>query len=337
MGEVEVRTLQPSVPAQGIVRSAPDATARLRAPFAGRVLEPEGGMPAVGQVVEAGETLAVIAPTVDANALPMLRADLSKAKTQRKRRKREVERLERLVEKGAIPKKRLLDAESDLEAAEADVEAARERIDQYQSFDRGGRGAAVYLRAPVGGKIVERPVTSGEYVEPGDMILRTLDEKRLRLEVRIAEANLGRIDRIEGVWFRPGARNVIELTRTEDRFFARVDRVDPETRTSSVWFGLEGTEGLVAGQYHRVHVRTGEPEEVTAVPAEALIEEKGIWTAYVATGPESFERRIVETGVRDGGYVEITGGLEPGERIVRQGAYYVKLAATTSGVGGHHH
>lgn len=336
--KAERRTLQPSVRAQGIVRPAPDATARLRAPFAGRVMEPKGGIPDVGERVEAGQTLAVIAPTVDANALPMLRADLSKAKTKVKRKKREVERLKRLVEQNAIPRKRLLDAESDLQAAQADVEAARQRIDQYQSFDRGGRGAAVYLRAPVAGTVAERPTTSGEYVEPGDIILRTIDVERLRLEVRVAEANLPKVDRVGGVWFEREDGEVVELRRTKKSYFARIDRIDPKTRTSSVWFGIpDGHEKLAGGQFHRAHLQTGDPRETLSVPATSLIEEKGIWTVYVVRTGESFERRRVEIGVRDGGQVEIVAGLEPGERIVTRGAYYVKLAAATTGVGSHSH
>jgi len=337
-GTVQTRELQPSVPAQGIVRSAPDATAELRAPFAGRILEPNDGLPDIGARVEAGQTLAVIAPTVDANALPMLRADLSKAKTKLERENREVERLKKLVEQGAIPKKRLLDAKSDLEAARADVDAARQRVDQYQSFDRGGRGAAIYLRSPIAGTVAERPVTSGEYVEPGDAILQVIDEHRLRLEARIAEANLPKLDRVSGVWFEPNDGDLVQLERTEQTYFARIERIDPATRTSSIWFGMpDDHDDLVAGQYHRVHLQSGTAKQTLAVPTSALIEEKGLWTAYVVAGPESFERRRVEIGMRDGDYVEIVDGLETGERIVTRGALFVKLAATTSGVGSHSH
>lgn len=337
-GTVRKRKLQSSVPAQGIVRAAPDATARLRAPFAGRILEPNGGLPDIGDRVEAGQTLAVIAPTVDANALPMLRANLSKAKTKLEREKREVERLGKLVEQEAIPNKRLLDAKSDLEAAQADVDAARQRVDQYQSFDRGGRSAAIRLRAPIAGTVAERTVTSGEYVEPGDAILQVIDENRLHLEARVAESNLPKLDRVGGVWFEPNDGDLVQLDRTEQRYFARIDRIDPTTRTSSIWFGIpDDHDDLVAGQYHRVHLQSGSANDALALPATALIEQKGLWTAYVVTGPESFERRRVEIGMRDGAYVEIVGGLDPGERIVTRGAFFVKLAATTSGVGSHSH
>ncbi len=337
-GTVQRDTLQPSIPAQGFVRSAPDAEARLKAPFAGRILAPSGGFPEIGDRIEEGETLAVLAPTVEANALPMLRADLSKAQSERDRLEREGERLETLVEDGAIPEKHLLDTRSELEQARADVQAARERIEQYRSFDRGGRRSAIQLQAPSDGTLVERPVTKGEYVQSGELLAHTLADDRLRLEARIAEANLPKVDRVGGVWFERSDGEVVELDREEERFFARIDRIDPKTRTSSVWFGLpDDYDRLVAGQYHRVHLRTGEPHETLTVPATALIEEKGIWRAYVVQGGESFERRTVEIGMRDGDRVEIIDGLEPGDRIVTRGAYYVKLASATSGVGSHSH
>jgi len=338
VGQVETRELRRSVPGRGIVRPAPGAVARVRAPFAGRLLEPSGGLPDRGKRVEAGESLAVLAPTVDANALPMLRAELSKAKTKLERTRREVERLERLVEQGAVPRKRLLDAKSERQSAEADVEAARERVQQYQSFDRGGRGASVTLRAPTAGTVVELAATSGEYLEPGDVILRTEDRERLRLEVRIAEANAGKIEAIQGVWFETSSGQTVEIERADERFFARLDRVDPQTRTRSVWFEIPGgAEEVAPGQYHRVRVIGRGTRTGPAVPASAILEENGLSVVYVAEGPETFERRVVETGIREGEFVEITGGLEAGDRVVAQGAYYVKLASATSGVGGHHH
>jgi RND family efflux transporter MFP subunit len=337
-GRARRRTLHPSVPAQGIVRSAPDATARLRAPFAGRVLEPNGGFPEMGDSVEAGQTLAVLAPTVEANALPMLRADLSKAKSERDRLEREVERLQGLVDDGAIPEKQLLNAESELEQARADVRSARERLAQYRSFDRGGRQAALELRAPVAGTVVERPVTGGEYVEAGEHLVRTLDSDRLRLEARVTEANLHRLERVGGVWFEQENDAIVEWTRSEERFFARIDRIDPKTRTSSIWFEIpDDHDALAPGQYHRVHLQTGESREALAIPRTALLERKGMWTVYVVEGPESFERRYVDIGMRDGSHVEIVDGLEPGERIVTRGAYYVELASATTGVGSHSH
>jgi RND family efflux transporter MFP subunit len=337
VGTVRKRSLKPSVMAQGFVRSARGADVRIRAPFAGRVIEPSEGMPEVGQAVEAGDTVATIVPKVDANALPMLRSNLSQAEARLERQKREVDRLQGLVEDDAIPQKRLLDAKSELDVIRSEVQAARQRIGQYQSFDRGG-GVSIRLTSPIAGTIAERPVASGEYVEAGEVVMRTFDERRLRLEARVAEANLPDVDRVEGAWFKRPEDGIVELGRDDVPYFGTVERIDPVTRTRSFWFGIpDDVEGLTAGQYHRVHLWAGESRETVAVPATALLEQKGVWTVYVAAGAESFARRNVETGIRDGGYVEITQGLQPGDKVVTRGAYYVKLAATASGVGGHHH
>jgi cobalt-zinc-cadmium efflux system membrane fusion protein len=58
---------------------------------------------------------------------------------------------------------------------------------------------------------------------------------------------------------------------------------------------------------------------------------------FVMTGGESFERRPVRVGTREGDWVEIVEGLEPGQRVVSRGAYLVKLAATKTGEIGHGH
>jgi multidrug efflux pump subunit AcrA (membrane-fusion protein) len=60
-------------------------------------------------------------------------------------------------------------------------------------------------------------------------------------------------------------------------------------------------------------------------------------TVYVMTGGESFARRLVRTGVRDGDWIEVVDGLEPGQRVVSRGAWLVKLASTRSGEIGHGH
>ena len=337
-GLVETHTLRESVPAQGFIRPAPDAKASIRAPFAGRVLSVGTEMPDVGDDVEAGDPVAVVAPTVDANVLPSLQAELARAKTELKRRKRRVKRLESLVEQGAMPRERLLDAKSDLESAEAAVDASRKRLGQFRSFKGGGRGAALTLRAPTSGKVVERSVTAGEYAERGVELLKIVDRRRLRLEARIAEANLDEVESVAGGWFETDEGEVVELGGSDDTFIGHVGLIDDETRTSSAWFEIPAADESVApGQYVRAHVWTGGGREAPAIPSTAILEEKGLSVVYVMAGPETFERRVVRTGIRDGGWVEILQGLEPGERVVTRGAYVVKLASATSGVAGHHH
>jgi multidrug efflux pump subunit AcrA (membrane-fusion protein) len=58
---------------------------------------------------------------------------------------------------------------------------------------------------------------------------------------------------------------------------------------------------------------------------------------YVLREGESFERRVITTGSRDGEWVAVLSGLKAGERIVTLGAYQVRLAATAPAAIGHGH
>ena len=91
------------------------------------------------------------------------------------------------------------------------------------------------------------------------------------------------------------------------------------------------------GQGMTAHVYTGEASERLAVPAGAVIDDGGRAVVYVQTGGETFARRPVRTGIRDGDRVEIRDGVSPGERVVSAGAYYVKLAAVGGEEVGHGH
>ncbi len=93
------------------------------------------------------------------------------------------------------------------------------------------------------------------------------------------------------------------------------------------------------GQFD-VYVKIGDPNEYISIPESAIINDDGLHTAYVQSEGESFEKRILKTGIIDGGYVQVIEGLKVGERVVTIGAYQVRLAALSpeSAIGqGHVH
>ena len=59
------------------------------------------------------------------------------------------------------------------------------------------------------------------------------------------------------------------------------------------------------------------------VPADAIVDSGLRKTVFVDRGNGSFEPRLVETGARVGDDVEVTKGLESGERIVVTGTFFI--------------
>jgi multidrug efflux pump subunit AcrA (membrane-fusion protein) len=74
-----------------------------------------------------------------------------------------------------------------------------------------------------------------------------------------------------------------------------------------------------------------------ALPAEAIVMDQGMPTAYVMKTGESFERRVLRLGLRDGDFVEALEGLAEGERVAVRGAYIVRLASMSPATMEHHH
>ncbi len=82
----------------------------------------------------------------------------------------------------------------------------------------------------------------------------------------------------------------------------------------------------------RVHIRTGEQVRTLAVPGSAIFQEDNKSVVYAHADGETFDWRIVQTGMEDRGLVQILSGLSLGERVVVEGGYEVALAARTSGL-----
>ena len=91
------------------------------------------------------------------------------------------------------------------------------------------------------------------------------------------------------------------------------------------------------GQSVRLHVETARAEETLAIPESALIEEGGLFVAFVQVSGETFQRRELKLGIRDGKLVQVLEGLEPGERVVTKGAYAIRLAAASNAIPEHGH
>jgi len=323
-----------SVPGTASVQAPADAAAQVTAPADGYFTA--ATVPRAGQRVESGQVLGHLVPRLgEGSDIGRLLVALERARTQRDLAARDVERLTELVDKGAVPERRLIEARSELEVARKALEAARGRVEQR----RGGAVASgIALKAPVSGELVEVRAVPGAFVRSGRPLMWIADAERRWLEVRVPEAHAGRLADTTGAWFqREGAVTVLDAAAGA-RVVQVGGRVDPVSRTVGVTIAYPAERGpRLIGQGMTAHVYTGEARERLAVPTGAVIDDGGRAVVYVQTCGETFARRPVRTGIRDGDRVEILDGVRPGERVVSAGAYYVKLAAVGGEAVGHGH
>jgi cobalt-zinc-cadmium efflux system membrane fusion protein len=277
--------------------------------------------PSVGETVREGEVLVVFAPTAQENGFAQARGRVESLQ-------REVERTERLFEAGAIPNRRLEEARHDLEIAQAEVDAMGGMTDGDYRLS---------LRAPIPGVIAERSFVPGGRVQAGAPLFTIVDPSSAWLRVQMSPADATRI---------PDDGRATFTLEDSERVFGTVrllsvgSVINPQSRTVPVVFETEASGAtLTFGQLAQAVVPTGGTVTGIVLPNNAILDDNGTAVAYVQTGGETFERRILTLGARDGTSSQVLAGVELGEMTVTIGAYQVRLASLSGGdfAGAHSH
>ena len=324
---------RPSVVATASIKAPPDGEAQLAAPAVG-IVRTASAFPRVGQAVRKGQVLAVLAPRLGGETdQASLNAGASKARIALEQARRERERMEALFKDEAIPEKRLLEARTNEKLALAELDAAQARATQTAG------GAGIAIRSPIDGTIADVSVTSGAFVAEGAPLFHVANTRRLWLEARVPESDIGRLGTPTGASFTvDGFDRTFAIDGKSGRLIAVGGVVDAATRTVPVIFEFANPANtLRLGMTAKAQLFSGTGKESVLVPASAVQDESGTQVVYVQTGGESFERKLVQTGARDGDRIAILAGLEPGQRVVSRGAYLIRLSTSKSGPSGHAH
>ncbi len=227
------------------------------------------------------------------------------------------------------------EAEATLRRAEADLGAADQRTRVYG----GGGGSTIALRAPLDGEIVERHASVGEVAEAGgEPLFVVADLSSVVVEARVYERDVAAA--VVGAPVRltlqayPG-----ESWETKLDFIA--PRLDDKSRTVTVRATLKNDGRLKPGLFGTVTLLAmAGPEAARAiVPADA-VQRMTQGDIVFVPGAEDGEFKPVPVVVaaRRGGEVELSTGLEPGARVVVEGAFVVKSELLRAELGeGHAH
>lgn len=335
----EAGTVRAGVRATAEIRAVAGAEAELSAPVAGRLLLREPLF--VGRPVQKGELLAEIVPVGDGDRAG-LDATLVAATAELSLAERALERA-RSLHPAVVSERELKQAEADFTAARARAEAAEARVAVVRGAQSGGGagapGAAFALRAPFDGVIVSTSAVTGSSVDAGEALVHVVDPREVWLQARIAEADAAGAGAPIGAAFSlSGSDAVIDIASRNGRLVAVGGALDPATRTLPVIFALDNADGaLKPGMFARATVFTGESSEGVVIPASAVVDDGGRATVFVMEGGESFFKRVVRIGARDGERLQVLSGITAGERVVSAGAYEAHLSTVSGAMPAHGH
>jgi cobalt-zinc-cadmium efflux system membrane fusion protein len=337
------RVLVPRLVAAARVTFNAEATARVGAPVAGRIVEVKTHL---GDAVRSGdELLTVESPDLGEAQGDYLqkRAAVGAAEAAAEAAKvsfergRELQQRSEGVARGEVEKREadLRAAQAAARSAAAAMDAARTRLkllgmpdDAVAGLEQGGDVRPRYaVRAPIDGTVVRLDATPGALVAPDkETLLDLADLQTVWVLADVPEPRAAAV--------RSGAAAHVSTSTTGEPLAGKVSYVapvvDPATRSVQVRIVVPNENGaLRPGTFARAEIdettdKSGGP--VLAIPDEAVQTVEGETIVFVPVEGEegTFARREVKVGEAVGNQVSVLSGVKDGEPIVTHGAFVLK-------------
>ncbi|MEZ5463819.1 MAG: efflux RND transporter periplasmic adaptor subunit [Lysobacteraceae bacterium] len=272
------------------------------------------------------------------------RINIDRQKLNLDTQRRQSKRSEELHARGLLDDNSAENARHAFELAEVDLRASREGLRQAEAMlsQAKERLAKTEIRAPISGTVIAVDIEVGETAVSsatsiaGSSLMTIADTDTLMTEINVDEADIAKISEQQPV-------SVYAAAFPDTAIDGAVESIPLAPRNGgtggqsslardySVEVRLLDTKGLALrpGMTCRAEIFTASAAETLAVPVQAVFSNNDA-SADVAPGKDEVdiehhlfvekdgkaERRVVEVGLSDDSYQEITGGLEEGERVV---------------------
>ena len=272
-------------------------------------------------------------------------------------------RLDRLAARGTSTMDELQDAQTELQAIEAQLRggqaalALAEAGTRQEQIAQAAAAAAVQeaeveriddqlakhtIRAPFAGWVVERFTEKGQWVTRGGLVARIAELDRVKVVAQMPEMSVR--------FLKPGTEVRLEFDAAPDHSWTGlVARVIPQADVLSRSFPVEvllanrivdDEPVLKGGMLARAWLPVGKTGSVTVVPKDAVVLGVAKPFVYCVEPSSSAANNTTTTGaVRPvevslgatvEGFVEVRGGVEPGQLVVIRGNERLRPGASVS-------
>jgi membrane fusion protein, multidrug efflux system len=274
-----------------------------------------------GDEVKKGDLIAEIDPRPFEATLAQAKGQLARDEAMLKGAQVDLARYQGLAAQNAVPHQ-TLDTQVALVAQDqGTVEADRATV----------KSAEVNLQycrilSPLDGRVGLRQVDQGNYVTPGDStgIVVITQLKPISVLFTVPEDNLQAISKrlqtgavLQAAAFdRGGAKKI-----ADGALLTFDSQIDPTTGTIKLRAQFPNeTEALYPNQFVNIQLLLDTHKDVTTMPTAGV--QRGVpgTFVYLVNADDTVSVRKIDLGVTDGDRVEVRSGLQPGDKIVVDGA-----------------
>ena len=277
----------------------------------------------LGDRVTPGQTLAqVSSPELTTSQLAYLRASANQSMAERG-----VDRARQLIQADVIGSAELQRRETELSIARAELRAAEDQlrliglptsaIEKLRT--QGSLHSEAGVVARIAGVVVERKVSQGQVVQPGDQLFTVADLSNVWVVGALPEQAARSVQRGQSV--------EIEVPAIDQKLTGKVvfisDTIQPETRTVAIRTQVDNPKRELKPQMLANLRIAGLTTKIPAVPKSALVRENDRDHLYVQIAPNTYRLTPVELGPITNQLRPVLKGVKVGDIIVSQGGFHL--------------
>ncbi|MFT5724327.1 MAG: cobalt-zinc-cadmium efflux system membrane fusion protein [Bacteroidia bacterium] len=313
-----------TIPTAGIWKTSTSNFKTLVATSRGSVVFPSFNLTA-GRKVKKGQTLLTI--TSSNLSENNLATEIANAKSDYEQAKAAYDRKKQLYESKIV-------AKSEFEEVSQKYEVAKSN---YETLTKGYTNGGKQIVAPFDGFIQSVSIENGQFVQQGAALISIITDKSSVLEAQVSSEYTAQLQELKDVWYQPKMGVWSSLIQTGGKILSVGKSVQRDQPMLSVFAQVNEVVLMPEGSFCEMQLAFGNGKETKVIPTSALLEDYGNYSVIVQLSGESFERRSITIGARNGTKVEVLAGLEWGEVVVSKGAYQVKMASMSGSVPAHGH
>lgn len=249
-----------------------------------------------GDMVNAGQVIAVLDASVYTVQLSSIEASIAKARL-------DLARYTKLVEMGGATPMQAESVQLQINSLQAEKKQVLEQIAHMQ------------VRAPFPGKIENVNAELGSFVTYGTVLCQLIDNSSLKINVYLSEQDAFKVKKGQQV-----SVSSVVLSQPKTGTVSMIsDKADASGKfLAEVSFSNTDKEQLKAGILADVHFAMEALETGLSIPASALVASAKEATVFIANGNKA-EQRNIKTGIFTSDKVQVLEGLQVNDKVVVSG------------------
>jgi len=277
-----------------------------------------------GDIVKKNDLIAQVKIIPDMINLNNAESRVKRAEIQLEEAKKNYVRYKELFEKNVIPEAEYLTYDIAFRSAKEELDSAEDNLQLIRegATKKAGQVTNTLIRSTIDGMVLAVPVEEGNSViesntfNDGTTIASIADMNEMIFEGKVDESEVGKI--------REGMNLILSIGAIEaDKFSAILEHISPKgvAENGAIQFEIRAAVKLKEDQFIRAGYSANADivlerrDSVLAINENLLVFEGDTAYVEVETAPQTYEKRMIKTGLSDGLSIEVLDGLSLEDKI----------------------